>query len=107
MQLNFKGDGNILIQSRGAVKVVSPVITLEAGDKGEMNLHARNITINAEQNLKLLSGLNTEATTQDFSLYATNTVMVEGVVNAQLTGVEVMVTGDATTSSKAPIVNIN
>jgi len=107
IQLGFKGDGSIVIKSEGSVQVVSPAITLEAGDKGEINLHAKNITINADENLKLLSGTKTEATTQDMSVYATQTLSLEGTNQATLTGAQVIVTGDATTSIKAPLVNIN
>ncbi|RZK22724.1 MAG: hypothetical protein EOO56_07505 [Hymenobacter sp.] len=107
VEISFKDNGSIHIRSHGPVTVTSPDITLEAGDKGEIKLHAKNITIDADENLKLLSGVKTEATTQDFNLFATNTATVEATVNAQLTGGEVIVTGDVTTSIKAPIVNIN
>jgi type VI secretion system secreted protein VgrG len=107
IKLGFKDNGSITIQSEGPVQVLSPDITLEAGDKGEIKLHAKNITIDAEQNLKLLSGLKTEANTQEMAVYATQSLSLEGSMMATLSGGQVIVTGDTTTHVKAPIVNIN
>jgi type VI secretion system secreted protein VgrG len=107
VELSFKDNGSITIKSEGPVQVLSPAITLEAGAKGEINLHAKNITIDADENLKLLSGTKTEATTQEMSLYATQSLSMEGSTTATLSGGQVIVTGDTTTHVKAPIVNIN
>lgn len=62
--------------------------------------------LKADANLKLFD-TKTESSGENFSVFATETVQLEGTRNAQLTGGEVIVTGDATTSIKAPIVNIN
>lgn len=107
VELSFKDNGSITIKSEGPVQVLSPAITLEAGAKGEINLHAKNITIDADENLKLLSGTKTEATTQEMSLYAAQSLSLEGSTTATLSGGKVIVTGDTTTHVKAPIVNIN
>ena len=107
IQLGFKGDGSITIKSEGSVQVISPAITLEAGDKGEINLHAKNITINAEENLQLLSGTKTDLRTQELDAYATNSLTLEGVANASLSSAQVTVSGDATTSIKGTLVTIN
>ena len=107
IQLGFKGDGSIIIKSEGSVQVVSPAITLEAGDKGEINLHAKNITLNAEENLQLLSGLKTDMRTQDMDAHATGTLALEGVTTASLSSAQVEVSGNATTSIKGTLVTIN
>ncbi|RZL11005.1 MAG: hypothetical protein EOO62_12655 [Hymenobacter sp.] len=51
IEVGFKGDGSITIKSNGPVTVLSPTITLEAGEKGEIKLHAKNITMVAEENV--------------------------------------------------------
>ncbi len=107
VELSFKGDGSITIKSQGPVQVLSPAITLEAGDKGEINLHAKNITIDADENLKLLSGTKTEANTSEMAVYATQLLSLEGSITATLSGGQVVVSGDTTTHVKAPLVNIN
>ena len=35
--------------------VLSPTIALEAGEKGEIKMHAKNITIDAEEEIKVTS----------------------------------------------------
>jgi Rhs element Vgr protein len=107
VELSFKGDGSITIKSQGPVQVLSPAITLEAGDKGEINLHAKNITIDADENLKLLSGTKTEAKTETLEAHASQTLTLKSNVQTRLSGAQVEVAGDTTTSIKAPIVNIN
>jgi len=54
-KLSFKGDGSIAIKSNGPVTVDSPTISLEAGKHGSIRLHGKNITIDAEKKLELLS----------------------------------------------------
>ena len=71
VELSFKDNGSITIKSQGPVQVLSPAITLEAGKEGEIKLHAKNITLNAEENLQLLSGTKTDLRTQDLDAYAT------------------------------------
>nr|GFB25952.1 hypothetical protein [Tanacetum cinerariifolium] len=88
VELGFKGDGSITIKSNGPVTVLSPTIALEAGEKGEINLHAKNITIKAEENLKLLSGLKTEASTEEMEIYATQKLSLEGSTTATLTSAQ-------------------
>lgn len=107
VELSFKNNGSITIKSEGPVQVLSPAITLEAGKEGEIKLHAKNITIDAEENLRLLSGLKTEATTPEMAVHATQTLSLEGSVTATVTGGKVIVAGDTTTSVTAPFVNIN
>jgi type VI secretion system secreted protein VgrG len=107
VEVGFKGNGSITIKSNGPVTVLSPDITLEAGAKGEINLHAKNITINADENLQLLSGLKTDLHTQDLNAHATNSLALEGATSASLSSAQVTVSGDATTSIKGTLVTIN
>jgi type VI secretion system secreted protein VgrG len=51
VEVGFKGDGSITIKSNGPVTVLSPTITLEAGDKGSIKLHAKTITMVAEDEI--------------------------------------------------------
>jgi hypothetical protein len=53
VEVGFKGDGSITIKSNGPVTVLSPTITLEAGEKGEIKLHAKSISIDAEDTIKM------------------------------------------------------
>jgi Rhs element Vgr protein len=65
VEVGFKGDGSITIKSNGPVTVLSPTITLEAGEKGEIKMHAKNITMIAEENVVV------NAKTQGIALTAT------------------------------------
>ena len=49
--VGFQGDGSITLKSNGPVTVFSPTVTLEAGDKGEIKLHAKNITLDGVMDL--------------------------------------------------------
>ncbi|MGI4887028.1 MAG: type VI secretion system Vgr family protein [Janthinobacterium lividum] len=55
VEVGFKGDGSITIKSNGPVTVLSPTITLEAGDKGTIKLHAKTITMDADDEFSLTS----------------------------------------------------
>jgi uncharacterized protein involved in type VI secretion and phage assembly len=55
VEVGFKGDGSITIKSNGPVTVLSPAITLEAGDKGTIKLHAKTITMDADEEFTLAS----------------------------------------------------
>jgi len=46
--IGFEADGNIHIRSNGPVTVNGSVITLDAGDKGAIKLHAKTISLEAE-----------------------------------------------------------
>ena len=52
VSVSFKGDGSVHIQSKGPVTVNGSVITLDAGEKGEIKMHVKNITVLAENALK-------------------------------------------------------
>ncbi|WP_310397517.1 contractile injection system protein, VgrG/Pvc8 family [Hymenobacter sp.] len=55
VEVGFKGDGSITIKSNGPVTVLSPAITLEAGEKGTIKLHAKTITMDADEEFTLSS----------------------------------------------------
>jgi Rhs element Vgr protein len=55
VEVGFKGDGSITIKSNGPVTVLSPTITLEAGEKGTIDLHAKTITMVAEEEFHISS----------------------------------------------------
>jgi type VI secretion system secreted protein VgrG len=55
VEVGFKGDGSITIKSNGPVKVLSPTITLEAGNKGTIKLHAKTIMMEAEELVRISS----------------------------------------------------
>ncbi|WP_046243796.1 type VI secretion system Vgr family protein [Hymenobacter terrenus] len=53
--VSFKGDGSVHIHSNGPVTVNGSVITLDAGEKGEIKMHAKNITMVAEDDVMVSS----------------------------------------------------
>jgi type VI secretion system secreted protein VgrG len=55
VEVGFQGDGSITIKSNGPVTVLSPTITLEAGEKGTIKLHAKTITMEAEELVRISS----------------------------------------------------
>ena len=55
VEVGFKGDGSITIKSNGPVTVLSPTITLEAGEKGSIKLHAKTISMDADEEFTLSS----------------------------------------------------
>lgn len=55
VEVGFNGDGSITIKSNGPVTVLGSSITLEAGDKGEIVMHAKNITMEAEELVRISS----------------------------------------------------
>jgi uncharacterized protein involved in type VI secretion and phage assembly len=55
VEVGFKGDGSVTIKSNGPVTVLSPSITLEAGEKGTIKLHAKTITMDADEEFTLSS----------------------------------------------------
>jgi type VI secretion system secreted protein VgrG len=71
VEVGFKGDGSITIKSNGPVTVLSPTITLEAGEKGEIKMHAKTITMVAEEEIKAAS------VTKSISLSATENLALQ------------------------------
>ena len=51
VSVSFKGDGSVHIHSKGPVTVNGSLITLDAGEKGEIKMHAKNITMVAEDDV--------------------------------------------------------
>lgn len=105
--VSFKGDGSVHIQSKGPVTVNGSVITLEAGSKGEIKLHAKNITIDAEENINLKSGKQINADTQDHKVEATNSAKLAGKMKTDVEGGMVTVAGQQMVDVKGLIVKIN
>ena len=107
VEVGFKGDGSITIKSNGPVTVLSPTITLEAGDKGTIKLHAKNITIDAEQEITLKSGQKITSTTKDYTVEATNAAKVSGTMKTNIEGAMVTVAGQQLVDVKGMVVKIN
>ena len=59
VEVGFKGDGSITIKSNGPVTVLSPDIKLEAGDKGTIAMHAKSISLLAEETIKVVAKTQT------------------------------------------------
>jgi len=114
VEVGFKGDGSITIKSNGPVTVLSPTITLEAGEKGEIKLHAKNITLEAENELKanaatvtIVGSQSAEVSGQTLMLAAQTSAKLKAQTQLQLTGLNVEMSGQAITDIKAPLVKIN
>jgi len=115
IEVGFKGDGSITIKSNGPVTVLGSTITLEAGDKGEINLHAKNITLDAEDNIKMKSGKENNTETKDYKVKATQNATVEatssakfaGSMKTDIEGAMVTVAGQQLVDVKGLIVKIN
>lgn len=91
VELSFKGDGSVHIQSKGPVTVNGSVITLDAGEKGEIKMHAKNITLVAEDDVRV------SAKTKGISLKAQKDIVAEATEQLQLKGTK----GAGLTSPKA------
>lgn len=112
--VSFADDGSVHIQSAGPVTVNGSVITLDAGEKGEIKMHAKNITLVAENNLtataaavKMTGNQSAEVAGQTLSLTAQTSAKLAAQTQLQLAGLNVEVAGQAITDIKAPLVKIN
>lgn len=87
VEVGFKGDGSITIKSNGPVTVLSPTITLEAGDKGSIKLHAKTITMVAEEEITASSEAKsiTLKAKQNIVATATEKMELHGEQAARLT----------------------
>ena len=77
VEVGFKGDGSITIKSTGPVTVLGSTITLEAGDKGEIRLHAKTISIDAEETLDLAGKKSISLDTKDLALEASGNLQAQ------------------------------
>ena len=110
VEVGFKGDGSITIKSNGPVTVLGSTITLEAGDKGEIKLHAKNITMDAEEEIKINSlsksialtakqNITADATekmelsAKEKSITTTSKLEINGGTNVDISGVSVKING--------------
>ncbi|GAA4027358.1 phage baseplate assembly protein V [Hymenobacter glaciei] len=79
VSVSFKGDGSVHIHSKGPVTVNGSVITLEAGEKGEIKMHAKTITMVAEDDVKIAAknkGVSVDAAKDKMSLTAKEVLVV-------------------------------
>jgi Rhs element Vgr protein len=83
VEVGFQGDGSITIKSNGPVTVLSPTITLEAGDKGLIKLHAKSISIDAEEVVRMTSKKDFALEAKNFSTEISNNMQTQ--VDADLT----------------------
>ena len=90
VEIGFKGDGSITIKSNGPVQVLSPDITLEAGKKGKIRLHAKTITVEAEDEIAIGSNTKSIALKAKVDVKATaeQNVALTATKAASLTGTE-------------------
>ena len=72
VSVSFKGDGSVHIQNNGPVTVNGSVITLNAGEKGEIKMHAKNISMVAEELLRISSA------TKDVEIVAKEKLAYQG-----------------------------
>jgi uncharacterized protein involved in type VI secretion and phage assembly len=109
VEVGFKGDGSITIKSNGPVTVLSPTITLEAGDKGEIKMHAKNITIDAEEEIKISSISKSIALTAEENITADatlNMTLSSKEKNLSTTG-KMVISSDSTVDITGSSVKIN
>lgn len=99
--VGFNGDGSITIKSNGPVTVLSPNITLEAGNKGSITLHAKTISMTAEEEFTVASK------TKSIALKAKQNVTAEATENMNLKAkVKTVTTTDGVTISGGSHVDI-
>ncbi|UYZ62616.1 type VI secretion system Vgr family protein [Hymenobacter weizhouensis] len=77
IQVGFQGDGSVTIKSNGPVTVLGSTITLEAGDKGEIVMHAKNITMDADENMQLTAKQNIGLEAKDLALEVGNNMQAQ------------------------------
>ena len=96
VEVGFKGDGSITIKSNGPVKVLSPDITLEAGEKGIIKLHAKTITMDAEDEFTLSSK------SKSISLKANKNISADAKEKMELTAKTASLTGSESAGLLSP-----
>jgi type VI secretion system secreted protein VgrG len=98
VEIGFKGNGSITIKSNGPVTVLSPTITLEAGDKGTIKLHAKTITLEAQEDIVATAHRSVEATaTQNIALTAQQAASLTGQQSAGVLSPTTVDVGQGTT----------
>ena len=107
IQVSFAGDGSITIKSNGPVTVLSPTITLEAGDKGEIKLHAKTIALEAEDHITQSAKKTITTKAKNITTEATNKVETKATRKTITTSQTLEVNGGASVDIKAALVKIN
>ena len=77
VEVSFQGDGSITIKSNGPVTVLSPSITLEAGEKGEIKLHAKTISLDAEEGVDLTAKKTISLDTKELGLEVSSNMQAQ------------------------------
>jgi len=109
IEISFKDDGSIHIQSDGPVTVNGSIITLEAGQEGEINLRAKNIAIEAEQQVQITSkaaSIMLKAQ-QDVVAKATGSLQLSAREGTLATTQKMTLNGGLEADLKATLVKIN
>ena len=109
IEINFKDDGSIHIQSSGPVTVNGSIITLEAGKEGAINLHAKTIAIEAEQQVQITSKAAsvTLKAQQDVVAKATGSLQLSAREGTLATTQKMTLSGGLEADLKATLVKIN
>ena len=110
IEVGFKGDGSITIKSKGAVTILSATsITLDASAKGEMKLHAKNITMEAEEEIKVSSKTKNVALAAklNISADAEQNVALEGKADFKGKGRNAYLEGTTDAHVKSPKNRLN
>ena len=109
VEVGFKGDGSITIKSNGPVTVLSPTITLEAGNKGTIQLHAKTITMDAEEEFALTSKSKSITLTakQNIAAEATENMNLKAKAKTITTTNGLTISGGTQVDIKAGKVKVN
>jgi type VI secretion system secreted protein VgrG len=109
VEVGFQGDGSVTIKSNGPVTVLSPNITLEAGNKGSITLHAKTISMTAEEAFTLDSKSQSIALTakQDISAEATQNMNLKAKAKTVTATDGVTISGGTQVDIKAGKVKVN
>ena len=84
VSVSFQGDGSVHIHSQGPVTVNGSVITLDAGEKGEIKMRAKNITLVAEENVGLTAKKTVAFKAKDLQIEVANDMQAQISSNLHL-----------------------
>ena len=109
VEVGFQGDGSVTIKSNGPVTVLSPNITLEAGAKGSITLHAKTISMTAEEAFTLDSKSKSIALTakENITAEATQNMDLKAKAKTITTTDGVTISGGTQVDIKAGKVKVN
>ena len=113
VEVGFQGDGRITIKSNGPVTVLSPDITLDAGDKGAIKMRAQTIALEAEEITTVAKktirakAKTISAKAENIVSEATKKIASKAMETTIATTQTLEVSGGALLDLKAPLVKIN